>query len=305
MNQLYKKGVKYAFITAVISGLAVFINKFGVTVWETASIYTTAKNLIAALLLTGLLIAFKKLPELKRLSAESWRNLILIGIIGGSVPFLLFFQSLKMIPAVQAAFIHKTLFLWVAVLSYPFLKEKLSKVQLFALAILFLGVFMFSVPLKFSLQTGSIMALVATILWAIENVLAKITLKDVSSMTLAWARMFFGSIILLGYLAITGNLAGIIPQTAQQIGITFVVGAVLFGYVVSWYSALKYAPATVVASVLVLAAPITAILNSIFVTHNFAATNILPIFIMLAGALLLSKILQKFSTKILLREVQT
>lgn len=305
MNKLYKKGIKYAFITSLISGFAVFINKFGVSLWDNSSIYTTAKNTVAAVLLTGLLIGLKKIPELKKISTKTWRNLILVGIIGGSAPFLLFFQSLTMIPASQAAFIHKTLFLWIALLAYIFLKEKIGKLQILALIILFYGVFMFAAPSEFSFQTGSLMALVATILWAIENIIAKITLKDVSPIILGWARMFFGSIILMGYLALSGNIAGIIPQTTGQIGVTLIVGLVLFGYVVSWYSALKYAPATVVASVLVLAAPITAILNSIFITHSFPLLNIFPIAIMLVAILLLSKTFQELYTKILLKRTRT
>ena len=50
----------------------------------------------------------------------------MIGVIGGSVPFILFFNGLAMASAPSAAFIHKTLFVWVVLLAVPFLGERLG-----------------------------------------------------------------------------------------------------------------------------------------------------------------------------------
>ena len=46
-------GVGFAFVAAVISGVAVFVNSKGVSHFEDATVYTTAKNAIAG----GLLLA--------------------------------------------------------------------------------------------------------------------------------------------------------------------------------------------------------------------------------------------------------
>jgi len=124
MNQKYLKGIKLALAAALISGVANFINKFGVGLWNNAASYTTSKNIVAAFLLMGSLALLKRFPRLKTLSAKTWVKLIVIGIIGGSLPFVLFFQSLTTLSALEASFIHKTLFLWVALFSYPFLRER-------------------------------------------------------------------------------------------------------------------------------------------------------------------------------------
>lgn len=42
-----------------------------------------------------------------------------------------------------------------------------------------------------------------------------------------------------------------------------------FGYVTTWYTALKYAPATLVSSLLVPAPFITNLLTAVFITHTF------------------------------------
>ena len=55
-----------------------------------------------------------------------WGALAAIGVIGGSVPFVLFFEGLSSATSPQAAFLHKTLVLWVAVLAVVFLGERLQ-----------------------------------------------------------------------------------------------------------------------------------------------------------------------------------
>ncbi|OIP79913.1 MAG: hypothetical protein COT39_03785 [Parcubacteria group bacterium CG08_land_8_20_14_0_20_48_21] len=286
MSSLHK-GINLALLTAFISGFANFINKYGLELWDNSSVYTTAKNIVAAVLLTVTVLAVRNFPEIRRLTRKQRAQLVAIGFIGGSIPFLLFFRALTIIPALEASFIHKTLFIWVALLAYPFLKERLSLMQLAALGLLLLSVYLGGAPQTFTFGAGSLLALGATLLWAVENVFAKRILQDVSAAVVGWARMFFGSLFLLAYLAVTGNITQLIPATLPQAGITLGVGVILFGYVISWYAALKHAPATVVSSVLVLATPITALLNGLFIQHAFPAPILLSLAVMIGALLIL------------------
>jgi len=68
--------------------------------------------------------------------------------------------------------------------------------------------------------------------------------------------------VLVGYLAFTGKLALLGGLGATQWSWVLVSGVLLAGYVATWFSALRFAPATVVTSVLVLGAPITALLDA-------------------------------------------
>lgn len=292
MDKTYQQGIYLSFAAAAISGFAVFVNKFGVGLWQNSSAYTTAKNIAAALLLLTAFIIFRNFRELKFLPQHVWVKLILIGIIGGSVPFLLFFKALTMIPASEAAFIHKTLFLWVALFSHPFLKEKLNKLQIVALVILLAGVYLFGAPARWSLGWGALLAFSATIIWSVENIIAKIVLRDTPSLTVALGRMFFGSLALLIYIALTGEISSVIPVSLPQTGWTVLVGAILFGYVFCWYAALKRAPAAVVTSILVVAAPITAILEGVVGRHTFPTQVAIPAILMIIGVLLISQILE-------------
>jgi drug/metabolite transporter (DMT)-like permease len=291
-------GITLAFITAIISGFAVFINKFGVALWSNSSVYTTAKNIIAAMFLTALLFILKKSGELRKLSKSQWIKLLLIALIGGSIPFLLFFKSLTLVSATEAAFIQKTLFVWVALLSYPFLKERLNRIQFIALGVLLVGVYLLGAPSEWSFGAGSAMTLGATLLWAVESIIAKKILAEVSATIVAWARMFLGSLFLILWLLFTGDIADIFPSSASQGAWALAVGIVLFGYVVSWYSALQKAPATTVSSILVIAAPITAILDGIIIKHAFPVKTIAPLLLMTLGALIFTKQFENLYAKI-------
>ena len=198
---------------------------------------------------------------------------------------MLFFKGLSLSSSVSAAFIHKTLFIWVALMAVFFLKEKISSLQFLAIGVLFTGVYLSAGPFRFHLGYAELLIFLATLLWAIENVIAKKILKDLSSLTVAWARMFFGSMFLLAFLVFSGGMGALEVSSWSQIGWLFFSGLLLFGYVITWYSALKRAPATVVTSILVLAVPITALLNN--------KVLILPTALMVFGVFLICGLFKK------------
>jgi uncharacterized membrane protein len=76
-------------------------------------------------------------------------------------------------------------------------------------------------------------------------------------------RMGIGLVVLAGYLALTGKLGVVAGLGATQWAWVALTGLVLAGYVGTWFAALKRAPASVVASVLVLGAVVTGALTAI------------------------------------------
>ena len=92
MNQkISSRATFLAILTAVISGVSVFVSKIGVSVLKDPILYTTLKNGIVAVFLIGLILVLKRWPEIKALSKAQWIKLFAISIIGGSLPFALFF----------------------------------------------------------------------------------------------------------------------------------------------------------------------------------------------------------------------
>ena len=281
----YRKGAYFALATAIISGFSVYINKFAVTEMNDPFIFTATKNVAVALLLFALFIFPRALPELKRLSRTQWLTLGAIGCVGGSVPFLLFFYGLSLGTAVSAAFIHKTLFIWVAILAVFFLGERLSKLHIAALAVLIGGnILLLGWPKSWLIGQGGLLILLATILWAVEAVIAKRFMTKTSSNVAAFGRMFFGAIVMLGYLAITGKLGAVASLSGIQLGWVALTAVFLLGYVSCYYAGLKHAPASVVASILVLGSVITSLLYAIFDARSYSLEQVIGMLLITIAA---------------------
>ena len=103
---------------------------------------------------------------------SGWLGLLAVGVVGGSVPFVLFFVGLAQTKAPQAAFLQKTLVLWVAILAVVTLKERLRPVHWIAIALLLAGQWWLGGGAAFALDSGGLLILIATLLWSAEAVLA-------------------------------------------------------------------------------------------------------------------------------------
>lgn len=264
MNRI-RTGLLLAAATALISGVSIFLNAYAVKALPDAGLFTTLKNGIAAAALFAVAIPvlrMRRQPLAINRQTVGW--LTVIGIIGGSIPFLLFFTGLSIASAPSAAFIQKTLFVWVALLAVPFLGERLGLLQIGALGVLFASLLLIAPPSGVTWGAGETMIAAATLLWAVEVIVARRLLAAgrVDPLVLGVGRLGIGLIVLVGYLAFTGKLALLGGLGATQWSWVLVSGVLLAGYVATWFSALRFAPATAVTSVLVLGAPITALLDA-------------------------------------------
>ncbi len=256
-------GVGLAFATAVISGVSILLNGFAVRQLPDAAVFTTLKNAVAALVLVGLAAMTVRPAEIRALDRRSWGQLAVLGIVGGSVPFLLFFAGLAQASAPSAAFIHKTLFVWVAILAVPFLGERLGLAQIAALGVLLGGQYLVIPPNGVTWGTGETMIAAATLLWAVEAILAKRLLASVPSGVVGAGRLGIGLMVLVGYLVLTGKAGAVAALSGEQWAWVLGTGLFLSGYVATWFAALRRAPASLVTAILVVGAPITATLQAV------------------------------------------
>lgn len=257
------KGLILALLAAVISGFSVFINKVACSFWHNSDIYTTEKNIVSAVIISAIILSYGYWSKLTKLDRSQWVKIIIIGLVGGSIPFILFFRGLAGASAPVANFINKTLFVWVALLAWPMLKERLSKIQLAAFAVLIFGNLILFLPSKFHFSYAEFLILAATIIWAVEYSLAKKFMANIAPEILAWGRMLFGGIALVGYLIAIGQIGQIGQIRAEQIVWVLIVGITLSFYLLALYGAIKRIPVTLVASILVIASPITTLLDRI------------------------------------------
>ena len=165
------------------------------------------------------------------------------------------------------------------------LKEKINKTQIIAVALLFLSNLVIGGFKGFTFSKGELLILTATILWAVETIIAKKTLSNVDPDIIVAARMGIGAIILVGAGLLTAPTAfnRILTLSLTQWGIVLVTAAFLMGYVMSWYRALKYAQAIIVTSVLVASTIVTNVLSAVFVTHSWNINLTFHAIFILAG----------------------
>ncbi len=258
------KGYFLVFLTALISGFSIYINKFGVGIFKNPEIYTFLRVLLVAFIL-GLILVVFDFKKVKNLRKRNWLLLVLIGLVGGSVPFLLFFKGLKITSSAEGSFIHKTMFLWIAILASVFLKEKIDRKFLFGALILLFANSLLLKKFHFLPDRGDLLILIATIFWAIENTLSKYLLStsNLDGKTVAFGRMFFGAIFIWIYLIFTGQISEIFVLNLKQINWVLITGIILLFYVLTWYSGLKFIPVSKASAILLLGSPITTILNLI------------------------------------------
>ena len=260
-------GLALAFGTALVSGVAVFANGYGVTAFGSGGgVYTTAKNLVAAIFLLVLTVTATMARSdegfTRPRTGAQWAGLVGIAVIGGSVPFLLFFEGLTRASSLQAAFLHKTLLIWVALLAWPLLRERIGPIHVVAIGLLLAGQAALQGGVgDVAMGTGEGMILAATLLWSVEVIVAKRLVGSLSSLTVGTSRMALGCVVLLSHLAATGQIDDLLALSATQWAWATLTGGLLAAYVATWYLALARARAIDVTAVLVFGAVVTALLT--------------------------------------------
>lgn len=283
MGELESKGLLLVFLTAVVSGFSIFVNKFGVTE-SNAVLFTALKNAVVAVFLFSLLLAFKQFSELRALKKNDWLKLAALGLIGGSIPFALFFTGLQQTSAAGAGFVHKTMFVFVALISFAFLKQRVDKKFLPAAFLLLAGnALLIGLPAAF--DYGLALVLLAVLFWACETLYAKWLLEEMAARVVAFGRMFFGSFFLLAFLSATQPSVFTALSFAQIQWIVF-TSFFLLAYVSFWFAGLKHLNPVTATIILLLGSPITTALSIAWGFTKITAANAVGVLLLAFGVLL-------------------
>lgn len=258
-------GLALAFTAAVISGFAVYANSYGVRAFGNATAYTTAKNLVAAVVLLAALAvasaASTREGFTRPRTTQHWAGLAAVAVIGGSVPFVLFFQGLSMVSAASGAFTYHTLVIWVALLAVPLLRERFTGWHLAAIAALVCGQVLLAGGIGgLGASRGEMMILAATLMWAVEVIVVRRLVRDLSPLTVAGARMGGGAALLIGWTLAT-HAHALTGAGWHQWSWALATGLILAANVAASYAALARIGAIDVTAIGVAGAIITALLQ--------------------------------------------
>ncbi|MEM3060580.1 MAG: DMT family transporter [Candidatus Anstonellales archaeon] len=290
-----EKGTALSYLTAAVSGMAVFANSFGVVTID-STVYTLIKNVLVTLILAGFLIFFKKRTEILSLDKKHIVYLLFVGISGGGIAFALFFAGLAGLSGSEGSFLYRLLFIFSIPLAVLIFRERLKpRVVLGAVAILG-GNLLLLGNSSISLNTSSFLVLLATVLWATEYAVSKKALERLSPITVASARMGIGSLVLLAIVLYQGKgdvLLNIPPQSLIWIAIAT---GFLVLFVTLWYSALKYSSLLPATAILTLGGPISAILSFLFAGKAIIPLQALGFLLLGVGAIFVTGLAETIST---------
>lgn len=260
-------GIALILLTVVISGVSNFVNVFAVKDVNVASDgFVAVRNALVAAMLVPFAVLLVRRDRV-RLRRGHWARLATIGLLGGAIPFLLFFRGLQLAAAAggtaTASFGYRTLFLMAAVLGIMVLKERFSARLALGASLLLAGnalLLSLAAPIW---TDGTAYVLLATALWAGEYTLSKHTLRELAPGTVALGRMGFGGVFLLAYVGVTGQFASVAAFGPVQWGWLLLSAILLLGFVSTWYAGLKSVDLSVATALLVAAFPVTTLLATV------------------------------------------
>jgi drug/metabolite transporter (DMT)-like permease len=264
-SRAFVPGLALVLATAVVSGISTFVNGFAV-VGTSSDAFVTVRNLVVAGLLVPLVfLARRSAGTALPLDRKDWGLLAVVGLVGGAIPFLLFFHGLALASAeggaTTASFVYRTLFLFAGLFAVVFLGERVRWGIVAGAALLLLGSYLLLTTGSAIVTGGALYVLAATALWAGEYTLSKHLLTRRPATTVALGRMGFGALFLTVYLAATAQwqvVGGFGPSTWAWVGVSALLLTVFVG---TWYAGLARVDLGIATAVLVLGYPVTWILS--------------------------------------------
>lgn len=262
MNSNPRLGYAMAVLAAVISGVAIWVNSLGVHVFRDATLYTTLKNSVAgiALLIPMLALAGRR-AELARLNRRQWAGLAALALIGGSIPYVLFFEGLRQTGALTGALLNHLQFGFVALFAAVAIKERISGPMLAGLLVLLAGSLIGINLGAVRWGPGAEMVLASTVLFAAGFVLAKRLLKELSTLTVMTAKMALGSAALIAYAGAGGRLGAVTQLSTLQWDWVLLTGLILLAFTVTTFVAIRHAPVSAVMAIAMGSPLVTSLLS--------------------------------------------
>jgi drug/metabolite transporter (DMT)-like permease len=262
MRREARVGCAAAAVAAALSGLAVFVNGFGVRLFADATLYTTLKNgVVGVLVLAPVALLPGVRRELVRLDRRRRARLAALALVGGSVPYVLFFEGLRQTTPATGAVLNHLQFVVVALLAVPLLRERVTPAMWLGLAALVAGAALGTDVGSLRWNAGAALVLASTALFGAGFVLARHLLRDLSTSTVMTAKMTAGSAVLLAYSGVTGRLEAAAHLSGLQWRFVLVTALILLAFTAATLVAIKHTQVTTVIAIGMAAPAITLLLQ--------------------------------------------
>ncbi len=235
--------------------------------------FAALSALIASLILWGAMAWDKRLSELKE-SPGYLKNAFLMGLFGTALAYISYSYGAKMSTAINAALITRSEVLFSFLLSWLFLRERITKRLVgYSLVILVGLVVVILQGRSVELHLGDLLLLLVPFFWQLGHVIAK--RLPYSPVTIATLRNTFGFVLLFPLATATG-----IEFSPFVIAEGLVIA---FGQLV-WYRAIKLINLSK-ATAIITPAPVVAIGLGLLMGESFTAYHAVGFVLITVGTL--------------------
>ena len=274
MNQ-EAKGTLFAFIALILVGIEPVVIKSNPV---NPLSFAAFSALFASLILWAIILPSGKWRELKEKPGDIHKA-FLVGLFGTALAYIAYSYGARMSTAINASLITRSEVLYSFVLSYLFLREKITKKQFIFSLIILLGLVLVITQGKIiEPQKGDILLLLTPLFWQMGHTIAK--RLQYSPYLIATLRNTFGGLILL---LLT------LPFGLEFTSLAIVEGVIIALTQVLWYSSLKLINLSKATSIIT-PAPAVAIALSIFLGENFTVYHAIGFVLITVGTLKISEI---------------
>jgi drug/metabolite transporter (DMT)-like permease len=209
-NKISRTGYIYALAAAVTAGLIPIFSKLLVA--NTNPLTVSALTFVVA----GLLLVAYRPRELPTRASIPW--MVATGFLGAALAPALYLIGIVQTSAVNAALLTNGEVFFTGVIAYAAFRERLKRQQLLESILVVAGIVIVTTSLNFGgVQllggfAGNLLILGASLLWAIDNNLSRITSQRFGPYFVAKFRNIFGGGMLLAFILATSSIS--VPTSA-------------------------------------------------------------------------------------------
>ncbi|QCX34588.1 EamA/RhaT family transporter [Caloramator sp. E03] len=284
------KGYIYAIISAIFFGTSGIFVKNGYSDNFSPTDLLMLQYIIAGIIL--LLICKIKYKKEMKISKSVFKKLLIQGAFANTLMTVFFYSSFKYLDVSIATMLLYTYPAMVAISSSIFLKEKISKIKVFAILGTFLGCMMvlniFSNNFKNLSIIGIIFGLLAAIFYTFMNIYAKKIVDDLHPVIVTFYTTLFSLFVLLVF---NFNFILKLPNLSYK----SILNAALLAFfceiipLTLLYAAIRYIGPVITSIIGTLELPSAAILSLIFLKEKISILQILGIVIVIYSVIVLKK----------------
>lgn len=282
------RGIFYLTVALLTFGFTHITDKIGISKGVKPPVFSFFRILFGLFFVFTVWLALKKKKRLK-LKKEYLKDLAIIGLLSSGLGGLLSITALSFTTATNKGIMQGLHTASTLVFAYFMLHERLPKLFYPTFTTMILGlIFLTSKGLLQPPNTGDWILFLTVPLAGFCNSYAKKTMKRVKSLTISLGRYLFGAL----FLSLSLFFFGLQNISTLKNGIIWVIfSGILNGIrIIAFYKGVELEGPTLAATMLTISPVITAISAFFILKETFNFLQILGLFLVIIGALILTRL---------------